>query len=416
MKTVESGLRPGTPGTPSWIEVNLDNLAHNARQVKGFLPPGTELLAVVKADGYGHGAPVAARVFLANGASRLGVGNLAEGIALRRAGIDAPILVMGGVLPAEAARVVQWGLTPALFTWELALALEIEGQRQGARVKVHLKIDTGMGRYGLAPEEALPFARRVTSLRHLELEGIYTHLSTAGDGDRAYATGQLRKFESVLGTLGEAGIAIPLRHAANSAAAINFPESHYDLVRVGNLLYGQYPNPSMPRPLDLRPTWEFVSAVTHVREVARGESLGYGRDFIAPRAMTVAVLPVGLADGLGVQPQREPQTFSDLLRLVKTETLKFVGRKEKRAAIINGHRCPLVGRIGMQFALADVTAAQTVRPGDRAVLPVRRIAAVGKVPYVYLSNGRPVRFAESLGQAPGGQRERAVPLRRARRV
>jgi len=372
----------------SWVEVDLDDLAHNVRQVKLAIGPEVVLLAVVKADAYGHGMVPVARTALANGAARLGVSSVGEGRILRLSGINAPILVMGQILPHQIAAALRHRLTLAVGTPELATALSAAAVSAGKRVFVHLKIDTGLGRLGVRPDRALALARTIVSLPNLKLEGVYSHLASAFRRDQRFARHQLNTFLQVVEELETAGIHVALRHIANSEAAITMPQTRLDMVRVGNLLYGECPLPGGCPQLDLRPAWTWKTRVVHVGTFEPGQSIGYGQDYVARRPGRYAVLPVGLAEGFGLDVPRRPWTVRDLGKGIARECLAYLGRREGNQVRIQGRPVPVLGRVGMQTTTVDVTELPEVRPGDIAVLTARKVIVSSRVPRVYRGSGR----------------------------
>jgi len=326
------------------VIVDLDAIAHNIQEVKIRVGPSVKVMAVVKADGYGHGAIEVARTALEAGASWLGVALPEEGAKLRVAGITAPILVLGPTSPTQAGLIVGFGLAQTLTTWEQAQALSQEARFQGRDIGVHLKVDTGMGRIGVAPAEALSLAKKVARLPALRLEGAMTHFADADSREKGYARAQLQTFLAVIAELTGAGIPILYRHAANSAAILDLPEAYLDLVRPGIMIYGYYPSAEVSRSLKLRPALTLRTEVAYLKEVLHGTSVSYGRTFVASRRTRVATLPIGYADG-----------YSRLL-------------SNSGEALIHGCRVPVIGRVCMDMIMVDVTEIPQVRPGDEAVL------------------------------------------------
>ncbi len=358
---------------PTWVELDLEALTHNVRLLKEALGPGVEILATVKADAYGHGAVRVARTALQAGVLGFGVACLSEGIALRQAGIEAPVLILGYLPPWQAREAVRWNLSVACFSADLARALSEAARALGRPARVHVKVDTGMGRLGLAPEEVPPFVRFLRGLDGLTLEGLFTHLATADEEDpegTAFARWQLRRFEEVRRALAAEGVAFRWVHAANSAAALRFPEARYNLVRPGLALYGVPPFPGA-RGLGLRPVLSFKTVVARVRTFPPGTPIGYGRAYVTPDERRIATLPVGYADGFRRGPRPWP------------------------AVLIRGRRAPLVGRVCMDYAFVDVTHIPGVREGDEVVLIGRQgeaelsaeevAEALGTIPYEVLS-------------------------------
>jgi len=332
---------------PVWAEVDLEAIRENIRQIRRFTRQGTkapEIMAVVKAEAYGHGAVATARAALEAGATRLGVAIPEEGILLREAGIDRPVLVFTPLLPDQAETFLDYSLTATIAGEESARALSAGAGRRGQEARVHLKVDTGMGRVGVPPGEAPGLARKVAALPNLEVEGVYSHFATADEADLTFAYKQLDLFKEVLNNLAEAGMRIPLKHIANSGAIINLPESYFDLVRPGIIIYGLYPSAETPRDrLPLKPALSLKARVVQVKRVPPGTGISYGRIYHTKKATNIVTLPLGYADGWS--------------RLLSGEA----------RVLLRGKSFPLVGRICMDQCMADVEDL-AVEPGEEAVL------------------------------------------------
>lgn len=371
------------------IEINLDHFIHNLRQVKSFLSPGTALCAVVKGDAYGHGAVEMARVAAAFGADYLAVTTLEEGLELRYAGIDTPVLLMGALLPQEMPPAVAHDLTVTVSDYRQIEALAKAAEEQKKKVRVHLKVETGMGRYGVAPGEAADFARAISAHESLLLEGVYTHFA---QGDKPSAVKQqLTLFQQALQAIEAEGLHIPLRHAANSAATLTCPQSWFDMVRVGNLLYGQVPAPGINCPLALKETWEMKSRIVAVKNVPKGSGVGYGSEYIAKADTRIGVVPVGYVDGFLVQPQVR-STIKDALR----QGLKLLARALNLSRVrvtvsVNGKAVPVIGRVAMQTMMLHLANHPDIQVGDEVIIPMRRTNAASRLARVYFFQGQPVR-------------------------
>jgi alanine racemase len=338
-----SKVRLLRPGRPTWLEVDLEAIAHNVRRIVGLVGPGVRVLAVLKADAYGHGAARVARTALNNGASYLGVASINEGAALRRVDITAPILVLGYTPAWQARDLVLHDLSATVFNLDVARVLSRAARELNREVRVHVKVDSGMGRLGLLPEEVPAFVAELRSLPGLILEGIFTHLSTA-DSDQEYARWQLSRFQQVLEAVARAGIHFPLVHAANSAAILALPESHLAMVRLGIAMYGLQPSAEVPLPPDFRPALSFKTQVAQVKTLPPGSFVGYGKGYRTADETRLAVLPVGYADGF----RRAPSHWGEVL--------------------IRGRRTPIVGRVSMDQTTVDVSHIPGVRQGDEVVL------------------------------------------------
>jgi alanine racemase len=331
------------PGRPTWLEVDLEAIAHNVRRVVEMVGPEVRILAVLKADGYGHGAVRIARTVLNNGASYLGMASINEGAVLRRAGITAPILVLGYTPAWQARELVLNGLAATVFNLDVAQALSRAARELDSQVWVHIKVDTGMGRLGLLPGDVAPFVRDLQALPNLVMEGIFTHFSVA-DSDPDYTRWQIGRFRKVLDALAAVGIEFPLIHAANSAAILSLPESHFRMVRLGLAMYGLHPSPQLPCPADFRPALAFKTQVAQVKTLPPGSYVNYGNTYQTMGEQRIAVIPVGYADGF----RRTPRHWGEVL--------------------VRGQRVPIVGRVCMDQTMIDVTAVDDVRQGDEVVL------------------------------------------------
>lgn len=342
---------PEAASRPAWAEIDLHAIRHNVAAVAEVAEPAA-LCAVVKADGYGHGAVPVARAALSAGAQLLAVAVVEEGAALRQAGIGAPVLLLAEP-PAEAMPgAVAHRLTPTLYTAGGVRAAAEAVPPDRAPLPVHLKVDTGMHRVGAAPGDVVTLAQAVEDDARLRLEGLWTHLAVAEDpGQRSFTTEQLRRFEVVRDRLAEAGIRPEVLHAANSAGAIAHPAARYDMVRCGIALYGYSPGPALRASLDLRPALSLKARVSLVKEVGAGEGVSYGLRYHTPGRCTVATVPLGYGDGV---PRR----------------LSAVGGE----VLLGGRRHPMAGTVTMDQLLADCGADSTVSPGDEVVLIGRQDA------------------------------------------
>lgn len=341
-----------------WVEVDPAALEANARAVTGLLG-STSLCAVVKANGYGHGAVIAARAFLAAGAERLAVSSVDEAVELRAAGLDGTILLLASHAPDEAEAVVEHRLTATIS--ELGAAERLSRAAGDQTVPIHLLVDCGMGRDGCLPSESPAVAAAVASLPGLTIEGVYTHFPTALVRDKSATRRQLGLF---LETVDRLPARPPLVHAANSAAAVDLPESRLDLARIGTLLYGQYPSRWVTRAVELRSAWRLCARLVEVRTLPAGATIGYGSEHRLRRATRVGTLPVGWAHGFTLQPASLHRGLRGLAHAL---------RPEPPAVTLHGRRCPVLGRVAMQSCAVDLTAAPEAQVGDVAEVPARRV-------------------------------------------
>ena len=327
----------------TWAEIDLDAIAFNAASLKARAGGKAELMVTVKANGYGHGAAPVARAALEGGATRLAVHRTLEGVQLRQAGITAPILIMGYTLPAESERLVHWDLTPTVNSKPQAESLSA-AVAAGKPLPVHVKVDTGMGRYGLLPSEVLDFARFLSNLPGLVLEGLYTHHAVADLADKAFTRHQFSIYMDVVKRLEEAGFTFSLKHVSNSATTLDLPEMALDMVRCGIALYGLSPSDEVEPAVPLRPALTLKSRVARVRTLPTGASISYGRTYITDEPTRVALIPVGYGDG-----------YHRIL-------------SNRGMVLINGRRAPIVGRVCMDQFVVDVSPIPAVQLHDEVVL------------------------------------------------
>ncbi len=328
---------------PTFVSVDLNALAQNLAHVRR-LAPRSEVLAVVKANAYGHGALELTRTLQHLAVHRFGVATVDEGIALRQAGIHDPILVMGATVPAQFAELVAQRLTPVLYRTDLIPAFAAHVRSGSSPYPVHVKVETGMGRLGVSPHEVLDLLERTEFRAALRLEGLMTHLADADNREKDHTQSQLARFQSALDRLQQRGLTIPLVHAANSAGIIKYPTSLYSLVRPGIMLYGYHTlSTDTPTP-ELRPILSWKATIAHLHSIQVGDSVSYNRTFIAARRSKIAVLPVGYADG-----------YNRLL-------------SNRGVVLIGGQRAPVVGRVCMDMTMVDVTDVPGVQIGQEAIL------------------------------------------------
>ncbi|MCC6824778.1 MAG: alanine racemase [Acidobacteria bacterium] len=333
-------------GRPTVSLIDLDALAFNYRSVRTFVGKGPQFLAVVKADGYGHGAVRCAQRLALEGVDRFGVALPEEGVELRNAGIDLPVLCLGGFWQGQGGLLAEYGLTPTICEKEKALAWNATAAAAGKRLKYHVKIDTGMGRLGIRYDHAREFALFLKSLEHIEIEGLMTHFASADDPDQnSFTREQIARFGICVDIFRECGLRPAILDMANSPGAIAHKESLAGMIRVGGLLYGLGGDvlpTGIERPA-LRPVMSLVSKIVYLKEIPAGDSLGYGRTYFTKRNSLIAAVPIGYSDGL-------PRNISNIGNV-----------------IVNDMLCPIVGRISMDWTLIDVTDT-AAKPGDIVTL------------------------------------------------
>jgi alanine racemase len=327
-----------------WAEIDLDAIAHNVAALKRHVGERVAIMAVVKSNAYGHGAEPVARAALESGATWLAVNRIGEGIKLRRAGIGAPILVMGYSPAAGVSAAVDNDLTLTVTDLALAEVLSAAAGRAGKTIPVHVKVDTGMGRFGLAPEEAVDFVRALGWLPGLTLQGLFTHFAVADQADKSYTRRQFAIYDQVLAGLQAADIPVPVRHVANSAATLDLPEMHLDAVRVGIALYGLHPSQEVEPAVALRPALTLKSRVGQVRRLPAGSSISYGRTFITERPSTMALISCGYGDG-----------FARL-------------SSNRGVVLVRGRRAPIRGRVCMDQFVVEVSDIAGVLRDEEVVL------------------------------------------------
>jgi alanine racemase len=341
-----------------WAEIDLGAIAHNVRELRRRTDPQARVMAVVKANGYGHGAVEVARTALASGAEWLGVARLSEAIALREAGCGAPILVFGYTPPADAGRLLDFDLRQSVCSLDAARAYSEAAAIRSRRIRVHLKVDTGMGRLGMVPADLSgqdprhavgeAFIREATAIARLpgiSAEGIFTHFAAADSADLSSAKRQLTLFMEVVSALKSSGLEFELRHSANSAAVIAIPESHLDLVRPGIALYGLRPSEEIDLiGISLKPAMALKTRIIHLKSVPAGTAISYGMTYRTPSATVIATVPAGYADGYR-------RLFSS-----------------RGSMLVHGRRVPVVGRVCMDLTMLDVGAVPDARVEDEVVI------------------------------------------------
>ncbi len=327
----------------AWVEINLEALSENVLSLKKLISPHTQLMAVVKADAYGHGAVKVAQITLESGASWLGVATVPEGIELRKAGIKAPILILGATYTSEQVQAIaRWQLEPTLCSAKQALVFSdiLEAINFDSPLPVHIKLDTGMSRLGTHWLDCAEFVQLVARLPHLDIKSIYSHLATADSPDKTLMTQQHQRFKSAIAMLKDIDIKIPCLHLANSAGTLSDKSLHYDMVRVGLAVYGLYPSVHLHNTVDLKPVLQVKARVAHVKTIEKGSGVSYGHTFIANKQMRLAVVGIGYADGI-------PRNLSN-----------------KMQVLIRGIKVPQIGTITMDQIMLDISAIPDVIEGE----------------------------------------------------
>lgn len=326
------------------LEVDLDAIATNVRTLRTLIGQETELMAVVKANAYGHGAVKVSRIVLENGATRLGVANWEEGVELREAEIKSPIVVLGTSSQEDLEPIIPYKLIPAVGDFDTALKLSRLAIKYGESIKVHVNIDTGMRRLGIEASRSVPVIEKIIKLPGILVEGIFTHFTSSEDTDKNFALRQFEKYIQIIEQLKKDGFHIPLRHVADSGAILNLPSTHLDMVRPGIAIYGIYPSENVKNKASLRPASKLKTRIISLRELPPGDHVGYGGTYTTTRSTTVATIPIGYADGYNR------------------------GMSNRGEVLIRGKRAPIIGRVCMDHCMVNVTHLPEVRMGDEVVL------------------------------------------------
>lgn len=331
---------------PTWAEISLTALKHNYLTIKNHLTAGAQLMAVVKAGAYGHGAVDCSRALESIGADWFGVALVEEGVELRQAGIARPIFCLGGFWRGQAEEVVARDLTVAVFRLDQVEELDAKAREAGRVANFHLKVDTGMGRLGVRPDDLADFARALKRFRHIKLDGVMTHFADADSDDPAYTDAQIARYDEAVRILRGLGFDPSWRHLANSAGIHAYPQSHGNLARAGATLYGLSRDVLSSRlePFDLRPVMSLRSRIVMLKTVPAETALGYGCAFTTERESRVATIPIGYADGL----RR--------------------AHSNKGRVLVRGEFAPICGRVSMDLTIIDVTDTPDVEVGDEVIL------------------------------------------------
>lgn len=327
----------------TWVEIDLNAIAQNYRTLKRNLPQETKLMAAVKANAYGHGIVEVSKKLVECGTDYLGVASVDEALILRKNFIKTPILNLGAFLKGDCQAILDYDITATVTDLSVAKSLDAAAARLKKKAKVHVKIDTGMGRLGVWYKEADEFIIKLCSFKNIIIEGLYTHFPSA-DTDEEFTRSQITAFCSLVDKLAIRGVVIPLKHLANSMAVVGFKDSHFNLVRPGLALYGLHPKEELLDKISLKPVLSFKTRVVYLKNVERGRSISYGRTYITKKKTQIATLPVGYGDG-----------YNRLL-------------SNKGCVLIGGKFCPIVGVVCMDQTMVDVSGLKDIRVEDEVVL------------------------------------------------
>lgn len=374
-----------------WLEINVDAIIHNLEQVKSRLPEKVRLIAVVKADAYGHGAATTARILYQNGVDFFGVSFLDEALALRRAGIQTSIMLFTPLVTKEQViRALENRITVTITSLYDCRLLDLVTRRINVKATVHLKVDTGLGRFGLNREELLEVCQTLKTNPRIYIEGIYTHMAEATANNPAYTKKQFSRFLSMINELKKAGFTIPICHCANSAVFLKYPEMHLNAVRIGTLISGELPAGKINKRLDLIDPYKYKSRVISLHTLGKGSFLGYNRTARLRQQARVAVIPVGYNHGLALQVANRPAGWLDLLKVLAKNILAYFNLSRFTLKVkINGCEYPIRGKVFMQMALIEIPLMAQVKIGDEVEVPVRKTLAIRSINRVYTKSAKP---------------------------
>ena len=330
---------------PLWAEVNLDNIAHNMREVRR-ISASREIIAVIKADAYGHGAMEVAPILMDNGATCLAVAVVTEALELRRAVKEAPIMILGYTPVNYVEEIVNNDIEITAYDYEYVAELSKEAEKFNKKIKIHIAVDTGMGRIGFLPSDnSVKDVYKISKLSNIIIESVFSHFSSSDEKDKSYTFSQFEKFDWFCSKLKEAGVEFNFRHIANSGAIIDMPSMHLDAVRPGILLYGYYPSNDVKKcKINLKPAMSLKASIINIKRLPAGEYISYGRAYKTDKESIIATLPIGYADG-----------YTRLLF-------------NKGKVIVNGKFAPIVGRICMDMCMIDVTDIDGLKVGDEVII------------------------------------------------
>jgi len=329
---------------PVWVNIDLENFRHNLKSIKNHIKIGTKIMAIIKADGYGHGALGLIDVLKEEGIDRVAVAVLLEALEIREKYKDVKIMLLGYTPDENLEEVIKNDITPTIYSFEQAKYLDELGRKNNKKVTIHIKIDTGMHRVGLDIDEStVEEVKKISKLENIFIEGIYTHFATADENDKTYTRKQVENFKYIVDRLEDDGVNIPIKHVSNSAATVDLPEYNFDMVRPGLIMYGLYPADSQRSKIDLKPVMSLHSKIFHIKTLKKEEGIGYGLTYTAKTDLKTAVIPLGYADGY------------------------FRGLSNKGEVLIGGKKAKIIGNICMDKFMVDITDLD-VKTGDEVIL------------------------------------------------
>lgn len=334
---------------PVWVEINLDNLSHNMKEIKKHIKPGTEIMAVIKADAYGHGALGVIETLKNEGINRFAVAVLSEAIEIRNRFQDIQIILLGYTPDINLKEVIKWGITPTIYSLRQAKVLSELAKEMDKEVAIHINVDTGMHRVGLPIKyRTVEVIKEISELKNIYLEGVYTHFAVADEVDKSYTEKQVDEFKYIIEELEKLGVEVPIKHVSNSAAILDLPEFNYDMVRSGLLMYGHYPSEVQEKDklIDLKPVMSLHSKIYHIRTLEKGESISYGLTYTVDKKSRTGLIPIGYADGYSR------------------------GLSNKGNVIIKGKNAMarVAGAVCMDKFVVDITGIEDVNGGDEVIL------------------------------------------------
>lgn len=382
------------PQVDKWIEIDADAVKSNLLAIKQLIPNEVRLIAVIKANAYGHGAAAVAHILECQGVDFFAVSFLREALELRKAGIKTNILLFAPVInEAEAVEAINNNITLTIASvYDSNLIAEVTAGMNRS-VAVHLKLDTGLGRFGLRNDEINDVVNTLGHNPRIYLEGIYTHMARAAMANSSYTQKQFKEFTAVVQKLAEAGYDIPIKHCANSTAFLKYPQMQMNAVRIGTLLSGQYPAGIAVHPVELIDPYKFKSRVISVRTLKSGSYLGYYSTYRLKKDAQIAVIPVGFSDGLALEVFNKPAGFIDMLKIIAKIILGYLNMPRFNLhVIIKGKKYPVRGKVFMQMALVEIPPGENICPGDEVELPVKKTIAASNITRLYMSNGSTVKI------------------------
>ncbi len=370
-----------------WIEVDLDAVKHNYHQIMARISERSTLMAVIKADAYGLGAVEVAKMLQDEGCNAFAVTTVSEALILRRHGVTGRILVLGPTTEEEWALSIdaEVELTVSQIDW--IPKIDSIASKTHRNAIIHLKIETGMGRTGFSEDKLSDLALVLEKTSSIYIAGAYTHFARGAQRDHEYTRTQHERFIRSIHKLQESGVIIPTKHVCNSAAFLDFPEYHYDFVRVGTLLGGHFPSPTFASKVNLKDPWIVKSRITHVQKAPKGTYVGYQSIYKTKSETYLAVIPVGYADGFGMEPKLVPQGVFDLAKIIVKNIAALLGLQlGKEKILFRGKAVNVAGKVGMQLTVLD-TGIEQGELGEEVVVPLRRTIANPRIPRIYKKNG-----------------------------